>query len=472
MLRFFIGTHYLLALVLLFTGPLFSQKLSEKPSFERVDGLMEAFLTKTKLPGLSISIAREGQLLYSKGFGFADVERQRPMQPETSIRTASVAKVLTATALGRLISEGKLDIDAPIKNYVSYLESPYANLTVRQLAGHTAGVPHRPKKKKNRRYSNTRERIELMEKGELLFEPDTEYRYSSHAYNLLAAVIEGAAAKSYESFMQEDVFAPLGMTHTKPEVLSALSEQDASAYFFKKDKLTKDTKLVDGSYKLAGAGFRSTSVDLVKMMRAYSNGFIEQPVVQTMFQSHQLKDGQQTQVGLGWRINQDMHGRKTVEHAGSWQGARTVIVHYPAEDVSISIMINAKCVIFIEETAHLIAQFFLEKAWDHPIEQDIDQTIRVSSQVAGETDEFDGRLTFDKARKGQLKMQISSEWIRRSDVYPLAKTSDWILSTTFGFLYLKMDVTPALTGNIHQYQRIGDAFHPMKKAWLRFQPQK
>ncbi|MEO1654427.1 MAG: serine hydrolase domain-containing protein, partial [Bacteroidota bacterium] len=338
--------------------------IGQESNYPKVDVLMQDFLNKSKLPGISLSINQRGTLIYSKGFGYADMEGQIKMRPQTQVRTASVAKVLTATALGKLVSEGKLDLDTPIGHYISYLKTPFSDLTSRQLAGHTAGIVHRPvsNSAKKKDYNTIREAVKLVEQTELLFEPDTEYKYSSLAYNLLAGVIEEVSGKSYIRYMKENIFMPLQMHQTFPEKKSERSAKDAKMYYFKKGKLSPDPKYFNGSYKLAGAGFRSTSEDLARLMNAYSDGFLREKVVQDMFRSHRLKNGQKTQVGIGWRISKDFQNRPTIEHAGSWQGARTVIVYYPEQQLSITMMINAQCNIFIEETAQVIAQLFLEKS--------------------------------------------------------------------------------------------------------------
>jgi len=332
--------------------------------YQNVDTLMKAFLKKTKVAGVSISVNKAGEIIYSKGFGYADIKRKTKMKPTHQIRTASVAKVITATALGKLATDEKLDFDTPLKAYIPYLKEPYADLTTRQIAGHTAGIRHRPSstKSKKKHYSEVKKSVDFFKEDPLLFQPDTEYKYSTLGYNLLALLIEEISGKRYVDYMKEDIFIPLKMSQTFPEEKAKLSEKDTKLYYFKKNGTLKlDKRIVDGSYKLAGAGFRSTSIDLVNMMNAYSNGFISKEVVQSMFTSNNLTNGKSTNVGIGWRLNKDLNNRPTIEHAGSWQGARTVIVYYPKSQLAISIMINTRCNVFIEETAHRIAQLFLKE---------------------------------------------------------------------------------------------------------------
>ncbi|MEO1715334.1 MAG: serine hydrolase domain-containing protein, partial [Bacteroidota bacterium] len=298
-----------------------------------------------------------GEMIYSRGFGYWDLEEKTPMEATSVIRTGSVAKTLTTTALGRLVTIGRLDLDRPIGDYVSYVDAPYSQLTCRQIAGHTAGVVHRPSKNgvKGKYYSEIRSTVDFLQNEVLLFPPDTQYAYSSLGYNLLAAVIESVTGQSYAVYMRDSIFVPLGMQQTEPDN----QEEAVPMYFFKKGQIKKDRRPVDGSYKLAGAAFRSTTQDLALLMNAYHNGFIAEAVVQDMWANRNLADGTPTNVGLGWRINRDFTGAFTVDHAGSWQGARTVVIHYPEKQLTVAIMINTKCELFIEETAHIIARSIL-----------------------------------------------------------------------------------------------------------------
>ncbi|MEO0902092.1 MAG: serine hydrolase domain-containing protein, partial [Bacteroidota bacterium] len=325
----------------------------------KVEALATTFLERTKVPGLSMSVSKKGEVIYAQGFGFANVEQELQMTPEIRLRTASVAKLITATALGKLMDEGKVNLDEPIKTYIPYIDKKYAMLTPRQLAAHTSGLAHRPKGNgfKKKQYEKIAETVVLM-KSDLLFEPDTDYSYSTHAFNLLAAVIEGASGSTFLDYLKNELFQPLGMENTYAENISNLTKQDAKLYLID-DSEVKPERVTNGSYKIPGASFRSTPTDLVKMTNAYRNGFLSPKVVDEMFKSHQLANGKKLNVGVTWRMSVDSFGNDVVEHAGNWLGARTVVVYYPKEELSISIMLNASCSIFIEETAHLLAQFFL-----------------------------------------------------------------------------------------------------------------
>ncbi|MEL6633413.1 MAG: serine hydrolase domain-containing protein [Bacteroidota bacterium] len=436
---------------------------------------MEDLLQKTQVAGIALSVSQSDSMIYSQAWGMADVEGEIRMKPTTRVRTASVAKVLTATALGKLATDGKLDFDKPLKTYLPTLKAPYANLTTRQIAGHTAGIPHRPasQKAQNKHYTNVKETLPFFDEVSLLFEPDMAYQYSTLGYNLLAILIEEISGKPYADFMREDIFMPLHMNQTAPDDHTAFSEEDAQMYYIKKGKLKQEKKIQDGSYKLAGAGFRSTSEDLVHMMRAYANGFISETVVEEMFRSHRLRTGEETQVGIGWRINHDISGNPTIEHAGSWQGARTVIVYYPKQDLAISIMINTQCTFFIEETAHLIAEYFLYEGKAHEEWKASPQQLEVlNNRLDGGVETYSGEIKTAADGTPAMYVETERDWLKQNKLFPMPTADHFALSTIYGLLYLKLAFTPTCTGKLYLYQTLKDPYHMNQKPMLELSEQK
>ncbi|MEM1220205.1 MAG: serine hydrolase domain-containing protein [Bacteroidota bacterium] len=455
----------LLTIVLASLGNTQAQSSSSK-SYPFLDPLLEALRQETQLPGIAISVNYGGKLLYSKGFGYWDLEEKTPMEATSVIRTGSVAKILTATALGRLVTKGRLDLDRPIGDYVSFLDAPYAQLTCRQIAGHTAGVVHRPSKNgvKAKHYAEIRPTVDFLQKEALLFPPDNQYAYSTLGYNLLAAVIESVTGQPYANYMRDSIFVPLGMLQTEPDN----QEEALPMYFFKKGQIKKDRRPVDGSYKLAGAAFRSTAQDLALLMNAYHNGFIAKEVVQDMWTNRHLVDGTLTNVGLGWRINRDFTGAFTVDHAGSWQGARTVVVHYPEEQLTVSVMINTKCELFIEETAQLIARSILDA--DQPL-ADLEPIIgnyTMQDRRKEEATSFEADIKRVDTTIAQLKTNSTSDWLRESPIFSFPGEGRYALISKYGLLYLefKQEANPPL--NLFLYQNVRGPFHPESGAMLEF----
>jgi len=427
----------------------------------KIATLAKSFLEETKLPGLSIAVSKNDTLIYAKGFGFANVEEHRAMSPTTRIRTASVAKVLTATALGRLANEGHLDFDAPIQRYVPYIRPIYAALTVRQLAGHTSGLTHRPSGNgyQNRQFNTIKETLEIID-APLLFPPGTDYQYSTNAFNILAAVIEGASGLPYAEYMKKQIFDPLGMHQTTPEDIRKLTANDADIYFLKNERLKRD-RVTNGSYKVPGAAFRSTASDLVRLMGAYSpKGFISDEVMKDMFTSNVLTNGEKTHVGIAWRSSIDVFGHQVIEHAGNWRGARTVLVHYPKEQLSIALMVNAQCQILIEETAHIFAQLFRNPVNNTP-------TVDTNAEIILTHNSKEGPRVYDgtlRLENGQGRMRAESNDFLKSNAV-IQFNSGFVLSTFYGLLYMDIEDQPTLSGKVYAYSN-RNSVNPKEKEPL------
>ena len=110
---------------------------------EKIDGLVNQFMETSHVPGMAISIAKSGRLVFSKGYGWADVEQQVAVNPSrTKFRIASISKTLTADAIMQLVEAGKLDLDAPVKTYVPTFPEKRWSITTRMVAGHIGGIRH------------------------------------------------------------------------------------------------------------------------------------------------------------------------------------------------------------------------------------------------------------------------------------------------------------------------------------------
>ena len=239
-----------------------------------VRALIEAEMARTLAPGVSIAVSRGGRLVWSETIGCADLELDAAVTKTTRMRIGSVSKPLTAAALGRLVEQGRLDLDAPVQTYVPDFPRKAWPITTRQLAGHVAGVRHYEQGEFESRtpYATVRESLGVFEKDALLFEPGTRFSYSSYGWNLISAVLEGASGEKFLDLMQETVFGPAGMTHTGPD--DAARIVPGRAHFYTRDPesgVVVNAGFVDNSVKWAGGGFVSTAEDLV----AFGNAMLE-----------------------------------------------------------------------------------------------------------------------------------------------------------------------------------------------------
>lgn len=321
-------------------------------------------LKVAKIPGLSIAIRKKDKIIFAEGFGYADIVAKIPVTPLTQFRAASTSKVMTTTGLAKMIQEGMIDIDAPIQKYVpSYPKKDYT-ITAKQLAGNISGMPHYLYSDKNekRYYSTIKDALNIFSHHSLIFQPQTKYSYSSAGFVLLSAAMEGASGVRFLDYLQDNVFNPLSMKSTEPDMTPyRLMPNMTKLYEKQNDEYVVVKKPREMSAIWAAGGFVTTPTDLVNMTKAYSNGFLNNQTVKRMFESQVLQSGEKTQVGIGWRRSFDMDGRSIIEHAGVTEGTRSVISYFPEEDLAISVMTNTEWVSSIEETAHLLAQPFLKE---------------------------------------------------------------------------------------------------------------
>lgn len=298
-----------------------------------------------RIPGAQIAVIREGRLLWSEGFGLADVEQQVPVTAITRFRIASISKAVTAVGLGLLVQEGKVDLDSPVQHYVPYFPLKPWPVTVRQVAGHLAGIRHyrEGEFESMKRYPTVQDGVAIFADDSLLFEPGTKYSYSSYGWNLISAVIEGASGEPFLTFMQRRVFGPMGMTRTIPEWPDTIIPWRARAYVHT-DSLSpvENAPYVDNSYKWAGGGFLSTAEDLARMGRNLLDGKVLTPTtVEILWTEQKLRDGGPTHYGIGWGTYTDDHGHRLVAHTGGAMGGTSHLVIFRDQKLVLALIMNS-----------------------------------------------------------------------------------------------------------------------------------
>jgi CubicO group peptidase (beta-lactamase class C family) len=346
------------AVALLVSAPLGAgaQRADDRPT-RLVRAMGQQLLETANLPGLSVAISKNGQIVFAEGFGYAEIERKRRVTPATRFRLASVSKVVTVTALAKLMEEGRIDLDAPVQTYVPAFPAKEWPITARQLAGHLSGMPHYSDADRiePRFYPSVSDALGVFAHVKLRSEPGTAYGYSTHGFTLLSAAIEGAAGQPFLEYVQRAVLDPLGMRSTAPDLRARPHPAMATFYRSQDGRLSRVERPEDPSYKWAGGGMTSTPTDMLRLAHGYLDGFLKPATVTTMWTSQRPASGKETGVGIAWRNGRDLAGRRTIEHAGSMEGVRSVVCIFPDERVVISLMTNREWPSTIEETAHTLA---------------------------------------------------------------------------------------------------------------------
>lgn len=321
---------------------LLPDELDFSEAIKQATAQVEAMLKDGVGPGISVAIGHQGKLVWAQGFGYANLQDQKPVTTETLFRIGSVSKPLTAVGLMLLVQEGKLDLDADVRSYVSEFPEKRWPVTTRQLAGHLGGIRHYQGAEflSNVNYPRVRDGLSIFSKDALIAEPGSKYSYSSYGFNLISAAMETAAEQPFLEFMQERVFEPFGLKHTMPDHAKAELPERTAYYQTLAGKVVPALP-VDNSYKWAGGGFLSTPSDLVRFQFAtQGNSLLKAETRSEMFRAQKTADGKSTGYGIGWRVVRNPSLGTIVGHSGGSVGGSTMLDSYLREQLVVAVTIN------------------------------------------------------------------------------------------------------------------------------------
>jgi CubicO group peptidase (beta-lactamase class C family) len=309
-------------------------------------------LTAQNLPGLSVAVGVGGDIVWAEGFGFADLENRVQVTPDHRFRIGTASKVLTSAAVGLLLEQGRLKLDAEIQTYVPEFPEKQWPVTLRHLMGHVAGVNTDGGDEGPLFSQHCDKPVEALRHfagRELLFEPGTKYRYSSYGWILVSAAVEAAAGKPFLTFLQEQVFDRLNMRDTLADSASQPGPNSVTYYFprFAADPTYGLHLMRDLDYSCyAGASvFLSTPSDLVRFGMAIQDGKLLQPATIELFQTAQkLASGEETGYGLGWDLETvTVAGEPTrvIGHDGATLGGRVAsLMTVPKHGIAVAVISN------------------------------------------------------------------------------------------------------------------------------------
>ena len=293
------------------------------------------------IPGLSVAFMKDG-FIWARGFGYADLANKTPATEKSAYRLASVSKSMTAVAILQLMEKGKIDLDAEVQTYVPYFPRKKWPVTVRQLLGHLGGISHYKDEDVElhfKEHKNTKESLAIFADFDLVAEPGTRFNYSSYGYNLLGAVIEGAADQSYGDYLRQNLWEPLGMHATCMDDPIEIIPNRVRGYRLVDGQL-KNSEYIDISSRFGAGATRSTVVDLLK----YAKGFLSEKVLsretkKMMFASMATKEGRLTDYAMGWAVS-PVNGHFRFSHGGAQSETRTHLDVFPEENFAVAVAIN------------------------------------------------------------------------------------------------------------------------------------
>jgi CubicO group peptidase (beta-lactamase class C family) len=339
-----------------------AQSLADDPrvasTIKIIETWIDAQLDYNDIPGMSMAIVHDQELVWSRGLGFADVDKKVPASPKSIYSICSISKLFTSIGIMQLRDEGKLRLDDPIGKHVSWfnIQDKYPDapeVTIGGILTHSSGLPREadyPYWSGPEFNFPTREQIiEALSGQEELYPADTYYQYSNLGMSLLGEVIATASGKPFAVYIQENILTPLGLTDTSPEIPEEQRGQQLATGY--------SVKLRDGSRKVIpfylvngiapAAGFASTVEDLALFaswqFRLLEKGGWEVLAANTLKEMHRvhwLDPNWRTTRGLGFSVSR-RDDKTYVGHGGNCPGYKSQLSLLPKEKIAVVVMSNA-----------------------------------------------------------------------------------------------------------------------------------
>jgi len=307
----------------------------------KLDEYMQAEMKTQQIPGVSLAVIKNGQIILAKGYGFANVEHQAPVKPETIFQSGSMGKQFTATAVMILMEEGKLALEDKLSKYFPDAPETWSNITIRHLLTHTSGMTDYPPGFDFRRDYTEDELYERAEAIPLGFQPGDKWSYSNLGYVMLGILIHKVSGKFYGDFLQERVFKPLDMSTARIISEADIIPNRAAGYRIDNKGQLKNQSWVSPSLNTTADGALYMNVyDMAKWDAAlYTEKVLKRSSLEQMWTPVKLNNGKTHPYGFGWALGA-VKGHRYVQHGGAWQGFKAQIFRYLDDKFTVVLFAN------------------------------------------------------------------------------------------------------------------------------------
>lgn len=313
---------------------------------KEIHALLEKVISDKTVAGVVAGYSIEGKTIGQSSAGYANRKTKKKFELDTKLRMGSIAKTMTALATMQLVEQDLIDLDASIQTYIpDYPTHPKTQITVRHLLSHTSGIGGY----KDGRESNTTvnyptlyDALSLFKNRDLLFEPGTQYSYTTYGYTVLGVVIEKVSGGSFEEYMQKNIWDKVGMTKTGVEKFRIKKDNQSELYSRNngkgKAKIAKENNL---SNRIPAGGFYTTLGDMLK----YGNGvlnhvFVKESTLNLMRQHHSLEK-ENNAYGFGWFLYASKPNEGAIiGHPGGQTGNTSFLFIVPSKKAVSVILAN------------------------------------------------------------------------------------------------------------------------------------
>jgi len=321
----------------------YAQQKNDKQLVIEFDKLLSAQF-KTNETGVTALVAREGQVIYKKTFGMANLELNIPMKVDHVFRIGSITKQFTAVAILQLMEQGKLDLQDDITKFIPDFHTQGNKITIEHLLTHTSGIQNTTDMPAymGRVDLTPAEMIGHFKNLPLKFAPGTNWSYSNLGYFLLGYIIEKITGKTYATYLEENFFKPLGMTNSLYANDIKIVRNRADGYS-QGDNGVENAQPLSMTHPYAAGSIQSTVEDLFKWHQAvHSFKLIKKENLDKAITRYKLSDGKETSYGYGWRSGY-VYESPSIWHGGLINGFITMAIYLPKENIFVAVFSNCDC---------------------------------------------------------------------------------------------------------------------------------
>ncbi len=335
----------------------------------KLDLLFDRLLEKNKGMG-SITLARDGKILYTRSFGYGQITEtmKKPLTDETEYRISSITKTYTAVMIFQLVEEGKLKLDDHLDQFFPQIPNA-SRITIAQILNHRSGIPDLNVENGWRMKERTHEEvIEAIAKGKALFEPDSQNQYSNTGYVLLGYIVEKITGKPYQEALKQRIISKIGLKHTYMGVGNTNADKNESvAYTY--EGTWKEAPEINFSVPAGAGAILSTPADMIKFIQALFD--LKLITKRSLDQMKTIRDGE----GMGL-VPFLFAGRTLYGNTGGSNVSGAWLAYEPNEKVALAYTTNAKII----PVADIIAAVF-DIYWNKPYEVPTFNAVEVSPEI-------------------------------------------------------------------------------------------
>jgi CubicO group peptidase (beta-lactamase class C family) len=307
---------------------------------DKVDDYVKAQMEQRRIPGLALTLVKDGRVTKTEAYGFANLEVKAPAGRETAFEIGSITKQFTAALILMLVEDGKLNLDDKINRFFTNAPQKWSDITIRHLLTHTSGLKNYtglPGFEATRKL-DAQKFVATIEVQPLTGKPGDAFNYCNTGYNLLGYIIEKVTGKSYWEVLRARILDRLEMRATTSRDLRPIIEHRADGYEIENGKLVnRDSDLTD---VFSAGAIVSTIGDMVKWNASLDSGKLLSGASRgAMWTGVTLNNGVKYPYGFGWRLDEH-NGHRTIWHSGTTSGFTSSLLRFPDEKLAVIVLCN------------------------------------------------------------------------------------------------------------------------------------